>query len=69
MDQKEKVDDCVLLDAIKTAKSERLLDFIGSVIRLHKKCGYGYTKNESMMSKFRDSFQKRKNELGEQGNA
>ena len=59
----------VILNSIKTAKNQQILDFIGHLIRLHKKHGAEYTKDESMMSNFRDSFQQRKKELEENNDA
>tara|TARA_R110000851_G_scaffold217408_2_gene370341 strand:- start:1 stop:225 length:225 start_codon:yes stop_codon:yes gene_type:complete len=55
----------VILNSIKTAKTQQILNFIGQVVRLHKQHGADYTKDESMMSNFRDSFQQRKTELEE----
>jgi hypothetical protein len=55
----------VILNSIKTAKNRQILDFIGHLVRLHKEHGAEYTKDESMMSNFRDSFQQRIEELGE----
>ena len=55
----------VILNSIKTAKTEQILNFIGQLVRLHKQHGAEYTKDESMMSNFRDSFQQRIEELGE----
>ena len=59
----------VILNSIKTAKNQQMLDFIGHLIRLHKQHGAEYTKDESMMSNFRDSFQQRKKELEENNDA
>lgn len=59
----------VILNSIKTAKNQQILDFIGHLIRLHKQHGAEYTKDESMMSDFRDSFQQRKKELEEKNDA
>ena len=58
----------VILNEIKNAKTERLLDFIGQLVRVHQANGMKYTKDESMMSNFRDSFQQRKKELEEKNN-
>ena len=55
----------VILNSIKTAKTEQILNFIGQLVRLHKQHGAEYTKDESMMSNFRDSFQQRLEELRE----
>ena len=59
----------VILNSIKTAKNQQMLDFIGHLIRHHKQHGAEYTKDESMMSNFRDSFQQRKKELEENNDA
>jgi hypothetical protein len=58
----------VILHSIKTAKNHQVLNFIGQLVRLHKQNGEDYTKDETMMSEFRDSFQQRKTELEEKNN-